>query len=454
MHQFLDTPLRQLADDIAAPKARRHLYDALTAQRDAEEPRLNAFEARREICPKTANGPLNGLPITVKDQIAAAGWPRGFGAERIPPKPDRKSASLVARLEDLGAVVTGKTALPPNAMDFQTSNTRRGPTRNPHDPAFTCGGSTGGGAAAVASGMSLVDVGADLSGSLRLPAAWCGVTSFVPGEGGWGNDGLLRGDARLAHFARAGLTARRVEDLAFLWSALEGTPVPDRKTEPRLALWSPAGQAPCDDQTLGLWHTFRQRITASDIAVEDTSMDMLFTPDVYRLGGEIIGHETGALVPWIIRWFMRRDRRGAQMSPGFVAHVNDGYRRDAGQYQRNLDHLADLRAAAQQSWAHVDALVLPVSGVCAFRHIKPARDQNGVRTYDTMFETGAGPLGYFDALTRFALPITALGWPVVTLPIGRDSNGIPVGAQLVGKPGSDGDLIAIAAGLQDLFAAS
>ncbi|WP_082029505.1 amidase family protein [Tateyamaria sp. ANG-S1] len=98
-------------------------------------------------------------------------------------------------------------------------------TRNPHDLAFTTGGSTGGGAAAVASGMSLLDVGADLSGSLRIPAAWCGVTSYTPTEGFWPNDGLLRGTQRLDHFARIGLTARSAADLKTVWHWLGGRAV-------------------------------------------------------------------------------------------------------------------------------------------------------------------------------------------------------------------------------------
>jgi aspartyl-tRNA(Asn)/glutamyl-tRNA(Gln) amidotransferase subunit A len=119
----LEDTVRALAD----PVERRRIDDNLKERRDRIEPSVNAFELRKETCPAIVTGPLKGLPVTVKDQVAVAGWPRSFGLEKPSKRPDGTSASLVARLSDLGAVVTGKTALPPNAMDFRTGNARRGP---------------------------------------------------------------------------------------------------------------------------------------------------------------------------------------------------------------------------------------------------------------------------------------------------------------------------------------
>ncbi len=443
--------LADIVDRIESSAYRKALYAEMTARRNLAEPTVNAFEHRRDACPDKATGPLNGLPITVKDQIAVAGWPTGFGLERVSRKPDTRSASLITHLRTLGACVTGKTALPPNAMDFQTANARRGPTRNPHNPDFTTGGSTGGGAAAIASGMSVLDVGTDLGGSLRIPAAWCGVTSYTPSEGFWPNDGMLRGTQKLDHFARIGLTARTASDLAYIWQTLQSadkTPIAPT-APPRLALWAPAAQAPCDPTTLGMWGRLSETLRGTWPDVTSDPMTALFEGDVYRLAGEIIGFETGALVPWPLLWLTRRDRRARGTSPGFVAHVHEGYKRDRTRHAYNLKKLEKLRAEALELWSDKEALLLPVSGICAFKHIAPVRDQNGVRTYDAVFETNAGTLGYFDALTRFTLPLTVLGWPVVTVPIGFDENGLPMGAQLVGKPGQDGALFAHAQMLQN-----
>ncbi|WP_224826007.1 amidase [Cognatishimia sp. MH4019] len=443
--------LAHVVQRIENPSHRKALYAEMAARREMAEPVLNAFEARREACPEKVTGPLNGLPITVKDQIAVAGWPTGFGMERLNVKPDTRSATLVARLQALGAVVTGKTALPPNAMDFQTGNKRRGPTCNPHNPLFTAGGSTGGGAAAVASGMSLLDIGADLGGSLRIPAAWCGVTSYTPSEDLWPRDGMLRGAQKLDHFARIGLTAKTASDLRYISQTLQSKAqaADTAIAQSRLAIWTPDRQKMGDQVTLERWDRLSKKLQTVHPATLADPMTALFDPEIYRLAGEIIGYETGALVPWPIRWIMRRDRHAQDTSPGFVAHVHMGYKRDHTRHKANLRMLAERRASALTAWRDVDALLLPVSAVCAFRHITPLRDQNGVRTYDQTFETGAGRLGYFDALTRFTLPLTVLGWPVVTLPIGYDDNGIPIGAQLVGKAGADSKLLALAEGLQD-----
>ncbi|MBY5935133.1 amidase [Tateyamaria omphalii] len=448
-----DDPLCDIAERLADPLVRSCHYKSLTARRDEIEPVVNAFEIRRESCPNDVKAPLNGLPISVKDQIATAGWPRSFGLERPAQRPDPASASVVQRLQGLGAVVTGKTALPPFAMDFQTFNERRGPTHNPHNPSFTSGGSTGGGAAAVASGMSNLDIGADLSGSLRIPAAWCGVSSYTPTEGLWPNDGLLNRTTTLDHFARIGLTARTSADLGFIWHVLEkhAEAVSTSEHTAKIAIWSPAQQPPCDEDTFACWTAFKAHLSGGNMALETKEMITLFDEGVYEMAGEIIGYETGGLIPWPIRWMMRRDRRASTSSPGFIAHIHEGYRRHVQRYADNLVRLAAFRENLALTWVDVDALLLPVTGICAFKHILPAREKAGGRTYDTVFDTLAGPLPYYDALTRFTLPVTALGWPVVTLPIGRDSNGLPVGAQLVGKPGRDAKLLALAEQIEALL---
>lgn len=440
---ILMRPLSQIAMDIAEESHRIALYNALREQRDRTEPSINAFEARVETPPQDAMGPLHGLPITVKDQIAVTGWARNFGLDSPARRPDRIDAGVIKKFASLGARVSGKTALAPNAMDFQTYNRRRGHTNNPHDQRFTAGGSSGGGAAAVASGMSLLDLGADLAGSLRLPAAWCGVTSLTPTEGVWPNDGMLRGTHRLEHFGRIGPIARRVDDLAFIWQCAMGAKETlEKPASPlRIDIWAPDKTPLCDEATQAAWTGLARRCHQTGLTVNPDPMQSLFTHQIYQLFGEIMGHETGALIPAPIRWLMRQGRGSAQRSPGFLTHVHTGYRRDRGRFAENIQLLEMLRSEALTHWSDLDALILPVSGVCAFEHLAPKTDRTGVRDYDHPFDTTAGQLGYFDALTRFTVPITLLGWPVVTMPIGRDPNGIPMGAQIVGKPHTEAQLL-------------
>lgn len=451
--EILTRPLSRIAADIADQKQRSALYGALREHRDRMEPSINAFEERRESHQVDTSAPLNGLPITVKDQIAVAGWRRNFGLDRTTTNPDGINAKVVDQFAKLGAVVTGKTALPPNAMDFQTHNRRRGHTNNPHNPRFTTGGSSGGGAAAVASGMSLLDLGADLAGSLRLPVAWCGVTSLTPTEGKLPDHGMLRGAHRLGHFARIGPIARRVEDLAFVWNCLTATAdtAGNPPTSLRIALWAPNDRSPCDEVTISAWENLAKTIDGPQLTAEPNAMSGFFTPDIYRLFGEIMGHETGALIPAPIRWLMRQDRGAAQRSPGFLTHVHSGYRRSKARLATNIILLETFRRKALADWSDWDAMILPVTGVCAFEHLAPTTDRAGVRDYDHRFKTLAGPLGYFDALTRFTVPVGLLGWPVITVPIGRDPNGLPMGAQIVGKPHTETLLLNLAQRLVPQF---
>lgn len=451
--ESLTRPLSEIAAEIADDGRRTALYETIRRQRDRAEPLINAFEARRESSPVNAAGPLHGLPVTVKDQIAVDGWRRSFGMDRQASKSDRVNAGVVESMTALGATVSGKTALPPNAMDFQTFNRRHGHTNNPHDQRFTAGGSSGGGAAAVASGMSLLDLGADLAGSLRVPAAWCGVTSLTPTEGSLPGDGMLHGTRRLDHFARIGPIARRADDLAFVWACLTGGPALPAKaaSRPCMGVWTPDRTTPCDETTRTVWTELKSRFDQPDLVVKPDPLRSLFTPNAYRLFGEIMGHETGALIPAPVRWLLRQDRRAARRSPDFLTHIHKGYRRNKARFAENIAQLESMRRQALAHWSGYDALILPVTGVCAFEHLAPTSDRAGVRDYDHTFDTLAGPVGYFDALTRFTVPIGLLGWPVVTLPIGRDPNGLPMGAQIVGKPQSEISLLNLAQSLEPKF---
>lgn len=131
--------LQEIVHSLADTTIRANVYDQISSIRDEKEPQINAFEQVAGSFSTSENGPLNGLPITVKDQIAVAGWPRWFGLDKISKRKDKSSAPFIQNLQDLGCVISGKTALPPHALDLQTFNTRRGPTENPHRHGFTVG---------------------------------------------------------------------------------------------------------------------------------------------------------------------------------------------------------------------------------------------------------------------------------------------------------------------------
>ncbi|MEP2718895.1 amidase [Pseudophaeobacter sp.] len=143
-------------------------------------PKVNAVVATNVPPPGNSWGKLAGLPITLKDQIHFPSLACTFGSEAYRDFYPVQTAPVVENLLQAGAQVIGKTNLPPFAMDFQCSSPLFGTTNNPWDFAYTSGGSSGGGTAAVAAGLSFVDIGTDLSGSLRIPASFCGVLACCP----------------------------------------------------------------------------------------------------------------------------------------------------------------------------------------------------------------------------------------------------------------------------------
>ena len=200
----------------------------------AHDPELNAFlsvltASRRWSRPASAEaelragrdrGPLHGIPVAVKDLMAIAGVPTRFGADPIFEEVPERDAAMVRHLRAAGAVIVGKT----NLLEFAYGavNPRVGQTNNPWNPERTSGGSSGGSAAAVAAGLCYAAVGTDTAGSIRIPAAYCGVAGLKPTYGLVDLDGVSLLSWSLDH---AGPIARSCADAAAMLAGLTGRPV-------------------------------------------------------------------------------------------------------------------------------------------------------------------------------------------------------------------------------------
>jgi amidase len=184
-----------VADQVrAGRRTPREVIDACLDRIDQLDPEIGAFQlvdpagARRAADalaarPDLADLPLAGVPVAVKDSIDVAGLPSRHGSAATSTEPAAADDELVRRLREAGAVVVGKTRLPELGIWGFTESIAHGGTRNPRDPGRNAGGSTGGGAAAVAAGMVALALGSDGGGSLRIPAAFCGVVGFKPAKG-------------------------------------------------------------------------------------------------------------------------------------------------------------------------------------------------------------------------------------------------------------------------------
>jgi fatty acid amide hydrolase len=212
------------------------LIQSLIDRKRIVEPKINsivhhfdeqAIQKARESDKNRAsnknNGALNGLPITIKENIAVKGFPQTLGILDRKKIYAEKDASIVQNIRNEGAIITGKSNVPLLLLSFECDNDIWGPCNNPWDLQRVPGGSSGGEAAAIASGISPLGIGSDIGGSIRIPAAWCGIVGLKPTFGLWsvnGSAGAIKGQEVVR--AQIGPMARTTEDIVLLMNALRG----------------------------------------------------------------------------------------------------------------------------------------------------------------------------------------------------------------------------------------
>src|SRR5215472_14319047 len=191
---------------------------------DADGARAAARAADEERQHGVDRGPLHGMPISIKDLIDIAGQLTTAASNVRKGHLATRDATVVQRLREAGAVIIGKTNLHEFALGTTSEESAFGPVRNPHDPTRSAGGSSGGSAAAVATGMGQASIGTDTGGSIRIPAAACGVVGLKPSLGEVPTDGVV---PLCPTFDHVGPITRSVQDAAAIWSVLVNQPFPE-----------------------------------------------------------------------------------------------------------------------------------------------------------------------------------------------------------------------------------
>jgi amidase len=408
---------------------------------DLREPALaRATEADRALAEGRVFGPLHGVPITIKESFAYRGSPNTWGLPHLAQAMSPRTAIAIERLESAGAIVVGKTNVPVMLADWQSYNPVYGSTNNPWDVSRTPGGSTGGGAAAVATGIGALTMGSDLSGSIRVPAHFCGVYGHKPTlelvsmeghqPGPW--DGSPGPPMDLAV---AGPLARDARDLKLTLDAIAGP------NDDEARAWS--------------WRMPRPRHTR----LRDFRIGYVIDDPIAPIASDLRAtHE---------RLISALSQSGAKMMPGWPAGVDVNAVADTygfllmsfvtadftGKRPSNFDHAQYLRATLrrlalralwQRYFEGCDVFLLPAFFTAAFPHDHSDPIEKRV------VKTPEGNRPYVQNKAYWISMASLSGLPATVAPIGLTDAGVPVGVQILAPMWEDGTSIEFAALLSDV----
>jgi Asp-tRNA(Asn)/Glu-tRNA(Gln) amidotransferase A subunit family amidase len=425
--------------------------DAVLARIDRLNPRLNAFclvapdlaraaarEAEIAVMRGEPLGPLHGVPVSIKDVLFTRGLVTTGGSRLFEDHTPAEDAIPVARLRAAGAVILGKTNTSELGHKAITDNPLFGPTRNPWSLGHTPGGSSGGAAAAVATGQGPIGLGTDGGGSVRVPAACCDLYGFKPSFGRVPNYPAFPG---WEHFSHTGPITRTVGDAALVLDVIAGGDDRDPESLPTPAdalasachesvrglhiAWSPdLGYARVDPEVVRICEDAAAQFELLGCHVEVVNPAWL-NPD------EAFG--TMVAAQFYAAWADRLPDGESLMDPTFVKFVRRGGAITARQYLEAHAWMRTFWLEVLAFLARFDLLLTPTLAVPPFAlHGPPPREIDGERV---------SVLGWMP----FTYPFNMTGQPAASVPAGFTSSGLPVGLQIVGRRNADRTVLAASA---------
>lgn len=427
-----------------------------------KEPALNeakqadlSFEAGENL------GVFQGIPISIKDNFEVDELPTTAGFKPFKDHISSGDAHLVSLLKKAGAIIIGKTNLPGLTYDLQTNNQLFGRTNNPWNIHHTSGGSSGGCASAIASGMSRISFCNDSGGSIRIPAHFCGVYGFKASFGGINPSGIITqvkkklGQLKMRTLLSAGMMAQSVADIKIALNIVgtnKLTPSP-RKDIPATSLkllW--IDELPgfeVDNEIKHALLELRSTLNKSGVKVDTFSNEQFDFLETIRLWGHLSNYETGNELPKIARsvgsLIMRRKYTKIPMYTDLLKPIS------IKKYRALRQHHEEVKKQFESLLENYDGLIIPAASVLAFPHKKPDRKLGHVGIYTTPLSVNGKNVQYAIAAQSYALPFNVLESPVICLPIALSKNKLPIGIQLVGKNNKDFELLEVASTLDRLI---
>ena len=442
------TPLIELAASIRRGRmTSTGLVEECLAAIAERDDQINAFvrvladdaldrarQADQEIAAGNDRGTLHGIPISVKDLIDVEGLPTTAASRVRMGHRAVADAPVVRRLREAGGILVGKCNLHEFAFGTTGEDSAFGPTRNPRVSGHMAGGSSSGSAASVAAGMALASVGTDTGGSIRIPAAACGVVGLKPTFGELSCDGVVPLGPSLDH---VGPLARTVGDAAVVYHAMAGRSVA-------------VGASPCEPATTGL--TDRPTRLALPRAhfldllgddVRESFENTLTRLDGVecRIDGVTIAHADTIATTYrhtvLYEAFQIHEHtlqtRPGDYSSGVRERLEMGRAVSVEAYRQAQHDRTKLRTAVDAALQGADALILPTLPIPAPRH-----------GTDTV-EIGGTTVGIHELTLRLTQLFDLTGHPALSLPCGTTRSGLPCAVQLVGHLDKTLDLLAVAA---------
>ncbi|MBW4474293.1 MAG: amidase [Stenomitos rutilans HA7619-LM2] len=429
---------------------------------DEANARARAKQADEALAKGENWGVLHGVPITIKDIFETAGLRTTAGYIPLKDYVPQQDATVVARLRSAGAIIIGKTNMPELAGDYQSTNSLFPRVNNPWNVDYTAGGSSGGSAAAVAAGLSPLDLGNDFGGSIRQPAHFCGVYGLKPTDRRISTAGQIPEVPGMPHCLRqmmtTGCLARSLEDIRLCFSLIAGADprrpdvppipldVPSEKSLPDLKIaWIDQWQeVPVSGETRAAMRTVRQTLEQAGAKINHwlpPDFDLSMMLNLYS-----------RMAAYVNNYAQPKDRYSIRRSLTLLfrtATQGDPELRRLGNFSRYLPELLNpsLKGyfealterdrfiaqmdAALDAW---DVWLTPVAATPAFTH-RPAW---------SAIEIDGSSYPHGVANGAYTMPFNLSGHPAVVIPIGQTQNGLPIGMQIVGKRWKEMELLAIA----------
>lgn len=442
------------------------LTQALIDRIKAQNPQINAVvtlaegDALQQAAEADAKrergeplGPLHGLPMTLKDTWEVAGMHCVAGAPAMKDYIPQRHADVVERLVEAGAIILGKTNTPLYAMDIQSYNRVFGTTSNPYNQNHTPGGSSGGAAAALAAGLTPLEVGSDLAGSIRTPAHFCGIFGHKPTRDLVSMRGHIPGPPGTESqpdLVEGGPMARNAADLERLLKVIAGPrpmearswalnlelPRIESLEQARVGLWLEDALCPVDSHLTEAYRALGESLGNQGALVAQAKHKLLglqqILPAYFNLMGTLVSASLRPPQRRQLAWISRLEPLLRFFTPMTVC---------IGEYSRGVNQpahqLAIWREAREKMRVQIDALfqeydvlLTPITPTTAIPH-----DHKG-QAFNRRILVNGQQRPYLDQFCWIALA-TLLGLPATSVPVGRSADGLPFNVQVIGAPGAD-----------------